>query len=273
MKNNLFLFILFLFCAFQLQAAKVDTVSIYSQAMGKEIKTVIIEPEKKSVEAYSTLYLLHGYSGNYSNWILNAPHISDLADQYGILIVCPDGGFGSWYWDIAGDKDYQYETFVSKELVGYIEQNFKVNTNKNHRAITGLSMGGHGALYLALRHQDVFGAVGSTAGGVDFRPFPTKWEIKDRLGEYAHNKEKWDQNTVYEMLYLYQPKSLEIFIDCGTEDFFHTVNERLHERMKYLNIPHHYLTLPGGHNWKYWKESIKYQMVFFNDFFSKGQED
>ena len=181
------------------------------------------------------------------------------------MVVCPDGGVGSWYWDTT--KDFQYETFVSKELINYIETKYKVCNHRTGRAITGLSMGGHGALYLAIKHQDIYGAVGSTAGGVDIRPFPNKWDMSKRLGEYAENPEKWNSHTVINLLHLIKPGSLKIFIDCGTEDFFFNVNQELNKKLTYLNIPHSYLTMPGKHNWDYWSQSICFQMAFFDQYF------
>lgn len=266
MINKILILLTFLGGSFAAYAAKVDTVAVYSASMNKQIKTVIIQPEgiKGPVP---TLYLLHGYSGNYSNWILNAPYIKSLADFYGYAVVCPDGGFSSWYWDIEGDSDFQYETFVSKELIAYVEQHYDVCKTKNERAITGLSMGGHGALYLAIRHQDVYGAAGSTAGGLDIRPFPQNWDMKKRIGSYAENKNVWDQHTVMELTHLIQPDSLKIIIDCGKDDFFYGVNTEFHKKLTYLNIPHTYISMPGKHNFEYWAKSIQIQMAFFADFF------
>lgn len=252
-------------------AAKVDTLSVHSAAMGKSIKTVVISPDNGEKDM-PVLYLLHGYSGDYSNWVNKVPALKELVDQFGFLVVCPDGGYGSWYWDIAGKKDYQYETFVSKELVNHIDGKYNTAKDRAKRGISGLSMGGHGALFLAIRHQDVFSVVGSTAGGVDIRPFPNNWEMAARLGSYAENPEKWNQHTVMEMTHLIKPKSLEIFIDCGVDDFFFGVNEKLHEKLQYMNIPHRYLTMPGAHNWDYWSKSIHYQMAFFNEVFHKPSE-
>lgn len=246
-------------------AATVDTVEVHSPSMNKKIKTVVIRPENSAGKVLPTLYLLHGYGGDYSNWVNKAPYLKTLVDRYNYMVVCPDGGVGSWYWDTT--PDFQYETFVSKELVHYIESNYNVCKQKNGRAITGLSMGGHGALYLAIRHQDVYGAAGSTAGGVDIRPFPNNWEMSKRLGEYAANKDKWSEHTVMEMLHLIKPNSLKIFIDCGNDDFFFEVNQELHRKMTYMNISHSYLTMPGKHNWEYWMQSISYQMAFFDQFF------
>jgi len=260
--------ILFLVAAFaislQLDAAQVDTLSVFSKRMDKNVKTVVILPEGSQPAA--TLYLLHGYSGNYSNWVNNAPHIKHLVDHYGYMVVCPDGGFDSWYWDTA-NKDYQYETFITKELIPFVETKYAIDGKRTNRGITGLSMGGHGALYLAFRHQDLFAFAGSTSGGVDIRPFPNNWNLKERIGTYHENEKAWNEHTVMELTHLIQPSNLHLFIDCGTEDFFFGVNNKLHEKLNYLNVPHHYLTLPGKHDWRYWSRSIDFQMAFFNQCF------
>lgn len=263
MKNKLLLLVAVL-GVLSAHAAQVDTISVFSKPMNKHIKTVVISPDEG--EATSTLYLLHGYSGNYSNWVNNAPAVKQLVDQYGYLVVCPDGGFDSWYWDTA-DSSYQYETFITKELLPQIEKMYKVKGDRANRAITGLSMGGHGALYLAFRHQDLFAFAGSTSGGVDIRPFPNNWHMKERLGAYHAHAQSWDEHTVMELTHLVEPGNLQLFIDCGTEDFFYAVNNRLHEKLTYLNIPHHYMTMPGKHDWDYWARSITYQMAFFQQCF------
>ena len=86
-------------------AAKVDTVETVSASMNKKIKAVIITPDDyTSGKDFPVLYLLHGYSGNYSNWPTRTA-ISQLADRYHMMVVCPDGGFGSWYLDSPVDKN------------------------------------------------------------------------------------------------------------------------------------------------------------------------
>lgn len=261
------LIVLFLWVAavLQVQAAKVDTVSVFSERMEKDVKVLFISPEKGTPQ--STLYLLHGYSGNYSSWINLAPQIKDWVDKNQYLVVCPDGGFDSWYWDTES-TNYFYETFITKELLPYAESKYGAPVDRMHRGITGLSMGGHGALYLAFRHQDLFACAGSTSGGVDIRPFPNNWNMKKHLGEYRENVDVWDSHTVMELTHLIQPGSLKLFIDCGTEDFFFRVNEKLHEKLTYMNVPHHYQTMPGKHDGQYWSKSIDYQMAFFHQCFA-----
>src|SRR5690606_10862272 len=163
-----------------------------------------------------------------------------------------------------------YETFVSTELVNWVDEHYKTKKERGARAIIGLSMGGHGALYLALKHQDVFGAAGSTSGGVDIRPFPKNWDMAQRLGSYAEFPQRWEDNTVTNMLYLLTPGSLELMIDCGTGDFFYPVNKNLHEKLLLRNIPHTYIERPGGHSWEYWSNAIRYQLLFMHHFFAKG---
>jgi S-formylglutathione hydrolase FrmB len=248
-------------------AAIVDTVETYSASMKKNIKAVVITPDSyAAAKELPVVYLLHGYSGNYADWILKAKGFEKTVDLYNIIVVCPDGN-NSWYWNSPVDDQYKYETYVSNELVKWIDGRYKTVKDRTGRAITGLSMGGHGALYLAMKHQDIFGAAGSMSGGVDIRPFPNNWEMAARLGKYAEQPDRWEQNTVINMLHLLTPNSLAIIIDCGTEDFFYKVNENLHAQLLFRNIPHEYITRPGAHNWPYWKNAIQYQLLFMNNYF------
>ncbi len=264
--------ILLMLFAFNLQAAMVDTVSIFSDSMHKSIKDVVIRPSAYNPsQRYPVLYLLHGYSGNYSDWIKKDPELSGLADEYGMLIVCPDGAFASWYFDSPEEKGSLYETYISRELVSYIDKHYSTVNKREGRAITGLSMGGHGALYLAFKHLDVFGAAGSMSGGVDLRPFPDSFGLNQVLGKYSQYPERWEQNSVVNMLYLIKSNSLALTFDCGADDFFCLYNKQLHEKLLERNIPHEYTSRPGGHSWEYWCNSIKYQALFFNNFFKTSK--
>lgn len=264
---------IFLFCcinALTFYAQRTDTVSVYSPSMKKEIRNVVIFPDGyDSGNKYPVLYLLHGYGGNHKTWLNIKPELPVLASAHGMIIVCPDGA-KSWYWDSPKDSALRYETYVSSELIDYIDMHYKTRADRSGRAVTGLSMGGQGALWLGIRHQDVFGACGSTSGGVDIRPFPDSWDMKKSLGEYRDNIEIWDRHTISSILPLVC-NGLPIYIDCGTDDFFYNVNEQLHKDMLYRNIKHEYVTRPGRHNASYWNFSIEFQMLFFSNYF-KGKE-
>jgi len=274
MRKNLFSALLILvFTHFSAWAAKVDTVTTYSAAMNKNIKAVVITPDNyKKGKNYPVVYLLHGAGDRYSGWITHVPGIAAAADLYQQIIVCPDGNVTSWYFDSPVNQDWKYETYMIKELVPWIDKNYKTINDRKGRAITGLSMGGHGALYLSFRHQDVFGAAGSMSGGVDIRPFPKNWKIAEKLGTIEEHPENWEKNTVINLTPLLRPNSLALIIDCGTSDFFYKVNVDLHEKLLAENIPHDFIVRPGGHTWPYWTNAVKYQFLYFSIFFNQPEK-
>lgn len=265
------LFLMFVF--FSAKAAKTDTIQVFSPSMNKSIKTCVITPDdyKKSNKKFPVVYLLHGYSGNYGSWAKDFKDLARQVDQYGFIVIGVDGNFSSWYFDSPIDPTFKYETYVIKELVPFVDKNYKTIASREGRAISGLSMGGHGALYLSFKHQDVFGAAGSMSGGVDIRPFPENWDIKKRLGILTEFPENWEKNTVTNMLELVKDNKLKMIIDCGVDDFFMDVNRELHNKMLALKINHDYIERPGKHNIEYWENSLKFQLLFFDNFFKENK--
>jgi S-formylglutathione hydrolase FrmB len=268
---KLFFSILMLVFSCSLIAGKVDTITVYSKAMHKKIKCVVITPNsyKTTKTKFPVVYLLHGYSGNYAQWINDAPQLKQKADELQMIFVCPDGGYGSWYMNSPVDTAFRYETFVAKELVLYIDANYKTIASKNYRAITGLSMGGHGGLYVSIRNQEVFGAAGSICGGVDIRPFPNNWDLAKRLGDTVCCKQNWETNTVMNVVDQLQNNQLKLIIDCGLDDFFLDVNRALHQKLMTMKVDHEYIERPGKHDDVYWGKAIDYQLLFFK----KGFEE
>lgn len=270
MKKQLLLLCLFFAMAMGVQAAKVDTLLVHSDIMNKDVKVLTICPDKALAgEKCPVIYLLHGCGDSEKKWLQVRPDLPQVADKEGIMFVCPSGNRNSWYWDSPKKPEIRYETFISNELIAYIDKHFNTLADKKYRAITGLSMGGHGAMWLAIRHKDVFGAVGSTSGGLDIRPFPNAWEMKDQLGERDENLEVWNNHTVINQLERIKDGDLAIIIDCGMEDFFLGVNKATHERLLQLKIKHDFILRPGGHNNQYWSNAIDYQILFFKKFFAK----
>ena len=265
LRYTLFLVLLF----FSAQAAHVDTIQVFSPSMNKNIKTCVIVPDnyKKSKKKFPVVYLLHGYSGNYGTWVKSFKEVSQQVDRYGFIAIGVDGNYSSWYFNSPIDPTFKYETYIIDELVPFIDKKYKTIASREGRAISGLSMGGHGSLYLSLKHQDVFGAAGSMSGGVDIRPFSEKWDIKNRLGAITDFPENWEKNTVVNLIELNQNNNLKLIIDCGVDDFFIDVNRELHQKMLALKIDHDYIERPGKHNIDYWENSLKFQLLFFYNFF------
>ena len=272
MKRKL-LFLALLLILLPVHASKIDTLMVYSPSMDKEVQVIVIAPTNSinDLNQYPVVYLLHGYSGNANTWLGIKPELPQIADDKGIIFVCPDGK-NSWYWDSPKNADYRYETFISSELINAIDSKYSTVKDKNGRAITGLSMGGHGALYNGMRNKEVFGAAGSTSGGVDIRPFPQNWEMNKQLGEMAANKHLWDSHTVMNQIDKINPGDMALIIDCGEGDFFLEVNKELHKRLLARNIDHDFITRPGVHNNKYWNNSIDYQILFFDKYFKSNRK-
>ncbi len=254
--------------------AGVDAVKVKSPSMNKEVDNVIVTPldyTQNTSKRYPVVYLLHGHGGNAKSWIHIRPDLEQLATLFGMIIVCPDGK-NSWYYDSPVDKSMRYETYVTKELVSYVDSNYRTIPQASHRALAGLSMGGHGAMWLGVRNQDKFCASGILSGGVDIRPFPKNWHLKDDLGDYENNKAVWDAHTCINLIHQIKP-NYNIYIDCGTEDFFYKVNRNLHEQLLYYKIPHVYIARPGVHNGKYWNNAIDYQLLYFAKIFANNSKE
>lgn len=268
-KISILLFIItYILCSASAQT--VDTIDVYSQKMKKDIKNIVILPEgyETGDTKYPVLYLLHGHGGRYDTWINRTKKsLPQEATKWQMIIVCPDGK-NSWYWDSPIDPNLQYDTYVSLELTQYIDSIYNTIASPKGRAITGFSMGGHGGLWLGINHSDIFGACGSMSGGVDIRPFPNNWNMKNSLGNYKENLSVWENHTVITQLDKIKPDSLAIIIDCGVDDFFYQVNENLHKEMIQRKIKHDYITRPGAHNHTYWNNALDYQMLFFSKFFN-----
>ncbi|MFY9464086.1 MAG: alpha/beta hydrolase-fold protein [Sediminibacterium sp.] len=254
-----------------IRAAVVDTVSVNSASMKKSIKTVVIRPDTYSAgdQRFPVVYLLHGFGGRYNNWISRVPQLKQLADDLQLIIVCPDGAKGSWYFDSPVDSSYRYESFVGTEVPEFIDANYKTIANRKARAITGLSMGGHGGLFLGFRHADRFSACGSMSGALHVTVIRKGYQVEDRLGDTLVNQKYWNDWSVLNVIDQKPVEPLAIMIDCGTEDRVLPMSRLVHEKMIRLKIPHDYTERPGNHDWLYWSNAIQYQLLYFSKHFKQ----
>ena len=263
--------IFFLFTTFSSLAAKVDTLTIQSAAMGKTLRAGVVVPQsyKKAKNGLPVLYLLHGYSGNFRDWLTKTPDkqlLHRLVDKYNIIIVTPDGGFSSWYLDSPLDKETQFETFITKELVDQVDGKYRTIKTRDGRFISGLSMGGHGALYLSARHPQLYSAAGSMSGALDISGLDNKnlnESIEKLLGPKEQNLDKFKANSVVYMADQLKANDIKVLIDCGVDDFLIESNRELHRRLVYNKTPHEYIERPGAHTWPYWGYALEYHLLFY----------
>lgn len=273
MKRFKILLVTLLLVQFAFSRVQVDTVAVFSSKMKKEVKNVVVVPENYTTRKhYPVVYLLHGFSDNYAKWVTAVPSIKNYATQFQIILVCPDGGYSSWYMDSPIDLSSQYESYIIKDLLTYIDTHYSTIPERSARAITGLSMGGHGALYLAIRNKKLFGSAGSMSGGVDLRTSTRKFDIAKRIGNIETHQDEWDNRSVINMVDGLKNNEINLIIDCGVSDIFYQINAGLHRRLLSLNIDHDYIERPGAHNWEYWANSILYQLIYFDRCFEKAKK-
>ena len=144
MKKVLFHLLFIIFCFTNLRAAHIDTLLVESRSMNKSIPNLVILPDAYDAQKqpFPVLYLLHGASGDFMDWLNKVPALKQYVDQYNFIIVCPDGGYTSWYFDSPIDEKMQYETYIADELVTNVDEKYNTFQDPAKRAISGLSMGG-----------------------------------------------------------------------------------------------------------------------------------
>ena len=248
--------------AFHVSHAQIarDTITIWSQSNQVYLSSIVIHPDQSSTEPHSVVYLLHGAGGSFTYWSDEMDNLDELTSTKGVIMVLVDAQGNSWYFDSPLNTSIRMETYVTQELLPYIDSAYHTHQMPQGRAIMGLSMGGHGALFLALRHQELFGWAGSMAGGVDFSTFTNNWDIPSLLGPYKKNKKRWRQHTVNHHAATLESIEVQLMIDCGEDDFFLEGNNALHDILNERGIEHRYNTYPGGHSSSYWTARLPAQL-------------
>jgi putative tributyrin esterase len=279
--KKLNLILIFLICQISF-AAKVDSLEIPSTAMNRSYKAAVLLPDSysKSKAAYPVVYLLHGAYGHFRDWLNKTPDkmvLHRLADQYNLIIVMPEGETFSFYLDSPVLQSSRFETYITKDVIQKIDKTYRTVANKNGRAITGLSMGGHGALYLSARHPDLFCAAGSMSGAVDIGSLrnPDSAERVNKLLESVYgttppSDQELASHAVLNMIDRIKVNQLPLIIDIGVDDFLIESNRELHRRLVYAKIPHDYTERAGAHTWEYWDNAVPYHIVFFSRIFKNN---
>jgi S-formylglutathione hydrolase FrmB len=285
MKKNFLLIVLSLFVISKSFAARVDTIVIPSKVMNKNYKAVIVLPASYSnnTKAYPVLYLLHGGYGHFDDWIKKTPDrtlIPRLADQYNMIMVMPEGETFSYYLNSPVSKESQFETYITKEVIEKIDANYRTIKDRKGRAVTGLSMGGYGALYLSARHPDLYCAAGSMSGALNLDMmewrFPEnalavfKKEFEKLLGPIEKYPQRYADASIINMVDKIKAANLKLIFDDGVDDYFIDVNRELHRRLIFNGTPHDYSERPGSHTWDYWQNSLPYHVLFFSKVFAEN---
>ncbi|MEO7715226.1 MAG: alpha/beta hydrolase family protein [Capsulimonas sp.] len=226
-------------------------------ALERMVSVNVILPETGD-GPFPVYYLLHGLSDNHTAW-QRYTSVERYAASLPIIIVMPDGD-RSFYTDSALKPKDKYETFITHDLIKRVDTLFRTIPTREGRAIGGLSMGGYGAVKLALKHPDLYSAAVSHSGvlgmmtrSLNGDPAWTK-EFSDLFGADAAGS----SNDVRTLAEKSDPATRPpLWIDCGTEDFLFDQNEEMHAYFTQLGVPHEYFTMPGDHNWEFWDQQVR----------------
>ncbi|MDN3202509.1 alpha/beta hydrolase [Algoriphagus sediminis] len=261
-----------------------DSLPVYSEVMQKTLKAAITYPNsyQEGNSRYPVLYLLHGGSGAFDDWhrkVTEKGLVQRMANEYDLIIVTPGVGPSSYYFDSPLLDSVQYATYMIKELIPFIDSKFRTIAKKESRAITGLSMGGHGAITLAAKNPDLFIAAGSMSGvmNIDTR----LWKVpenfrKSRQGQQLAmlGKIQYDapfsKYTAVGLVPELQKAELALIIDCGVDDFLIETNRQMHKLLLDKKVDHEYIERPGAHTWPYWTEALPVHMVFFDKYLKRN---
>jgi len=226
----------------------------WSDALQKQTSANIILPQ--SAPPYRVMFLLHGLSDDHSIW-LRRTSIERYVEGLNLMVVMPDGGRGFYADAVEG---YQYATALGIELPALIRQWFPV---AEPFAVTGLSMGGYGAVRFALQFPETFGSAVSHSGALGFGHWPAYRE--DTFGDEfirVHGENPTDgPNDLFKLAAETSTKP-HIRIDCGTEDFLLDSNRAFTKHLNEIGYAHEYEEFPGDHNWEYWDEHVQRAIAF-----------
>jgi len=240
-----------------------DSLYSYSVASYKHFYVILPKDYYKTENRYKVIFLLHGYSGNHGDWI-NKTGLVNYLNDYSFVVVTPEAD-NSWYTNSPVVKNRNYEDYIIKELIPYVEKKYRVIATRHGRVIAGLSMGGYGAMKFALKYPHLFYFAGSFSGAfrwpslIEKNPGLLNQSLKEAFGE--KRTEHWDKNDLFVLADSIKPNTLPyLYISCGENDPLEGLlesNRKFVEKLQKKGVLYEYHELPGEHNWLFWDQEIK----------------
>lgn len=256
-------------------ASIVEKDTIYSEVLGTTRGFTIYLPagyDTDTTRTYPILYLLHGLSDTHHIWFRNSQIVSiadkliAAGDMQPMIIVNPNAGGVpgvDWngYFDMPG---WNYETFFFNEFMPYIESTYRVKGGKEHRAISGLSMGGGGTASYAQRHPEMFSSAYIMSGWLnEEKPETVKPDdkiaiLRNAVAEHSclDFLNNADAGTLDGL------RTVAWFVDCGDDDFLLDINLDFYRLMRDKKVPCQLRVRDGVHNWEYWSTALYTSLPF-----------
>lgn len=270
----------------------VRPVTFYSSALNRRCVCYVGLPDHYDADEskrYPVIYLLHGKTGMETDWLYkgNAEQIiQEMWDKNQLreaIIVMPnDGGHsdGTFYVDWY-DGSGNFEQYMIYDLVPMIDAEFRTYPSRLSRVIGGLSMGGYGAVMLALKNPSLFGAAVSFSGALGDILSLTGGEqhlymasaFAPILGP-AHGEHAQQYRLKNLALHrIEENNGPALYINCGKQDYLYEANIGFTNYLRKIGYNHQYEEFEGEHNWDYWQENLSRGLAFFESYFEKQRKE
>ncbi|MBB6698584.1 alpha/beta hydrolase [Clostridium algidicarnis] len=240
------------------------TGSVYSKSLDIDTWISVAFPDRKgSDKPHKVIYMLHGSSGNSTNWVQNTL-LPLYSQDYNVVFIMPEVG-NTWYRNI---KDRgNYFTYIVDELPKIIKNIFNISTKREDVAIMGNSMGAYGAMKCALSRPDQYWLCGSFSTACvtvreyldELREQKDKIENPNMRSVYGPNLICTDDDELFKLAKKAseQPINPQIYMTIGKNDFLYEPNQYFSEKMKTLPLDFSFETWEGSHDWNFWNQSLK----------------
>ncbi len=254
--------------AFSRYAQLVSYLAVHfrSDALMKDVAMNVIVPERPiPAEGLPVFYLLHGMGDDYTKWHRNTA-IERYAQEHSFVIVMPDGFRGCYTNHHAGPR---YFDAIVEDVIGQVERLFPVRRDRGGRVIGGLSMGGYGAMLLALRRPDLFNSAVSHSGALrlgsqkpeDYQGTLGVEEFTRIFGPDPRGSEH-DLIALAKAVHASDGPKPHLRLDCGRDDFILHHTRALHAGLDEIGYAHEYAEFEGVHDWAYWDQHVREALVF-----------
>lgn len=255
-----------------------ESLSFPSAALGGEMRYSVYLPAgyERDRRRYPVVYLLHGHSGDETDWIRvgeadrTADRLIAEGDLPPVILIMPDAR-NSWYVDsdpVTGSG--AWERAVAEDLVAHVDETWRTVPERRGRAVAGLSMGGFGALHLALRHPDRFAAAASLSGVLGPEP-PERIDVLEGAFGDPFDPERWNSESPFGLLRTLPspPPSLPVYLTTGDDDGLRNYRDAalLHDALRRAGLASELRVTDGGHGWAVWSRELPAALVFLGEVF------
>lgn len=235
-------------------AARVRTVTIAGSVPEARGATIVLpRGYETSGRRYPVLYLLHGLTGDHTNWLERTNLVAYTADLP-VIVVLPDAG-DSWYANSVSRPAERFEAYIGDDVVAYVDRHFRTLAFREARYIAGLSMGGYGALKLALTRPQKFALAASFSGAFGATADTIYRSVSEVFGPVG--SEARQAGDVLRLIAAVSPASAPAFyLDCGTGDRLLAHNRAVAAALRERGLSYEYHEVAGAHAWEYWNRRL-----------------